>query len=68
EETREQLRHPLPLASLQFRSAALLGLLFGMTVRPDQTVFPMEVYLAAVIAAIGLGLWIHRQRTDGSGR
>jgi hypothetical protein len=48
---REQFRHTALLASLEFRSAVLLTLLFGMVVRPASMGIPFSVCGAGLIVA-----------------
>jgi hypothetical protein len=60
---RDELRHPLLLASLQFRSAVILGVLFDMTVRPGQVVLPLAIYLVAVLLGVGLNWAARSPRT-----
>ncbi len=48
---RQQLQHPLILASIQIRTAVALGIVFLMTVKPD-----LSGSIATILAALVLGV------------
>lgn len=48
---RQQLQHPLILASIQIRTALALGIVFLMTVKPD-----MAGSIIAIVVAVALGV------------
>jgi hypothetical protein len=54
-----ELRQPLLLASLRFRAALIVGLVFDMTARPDSD----SVLVSAAIALIGIVLSLRAWRS-----
>jgi hypothetical protein len=48
---RERLRSPLLLASIQIRTAMVLGIVFLMTTKPDLTISIVSILLAVAIGA-----------------